>query len=189
MPPIEDELAAIPQENPTGYRAIVRYEDIKRISRDPQTFCSGEGVRRGRRAAGDAGGHAVVHRDGRAAPHQAARARVRRRSRRGRWPGSRRASGGRASGSSPRPRRPAAATSSSLIAKRLPLQTISDMIGVPDADRERVVDAADTLVSRRRRAVPRRARAAGGARRGDLDALAVRRRSWPRIASSTPATT
>src|SRR5204862_3114764 len=34
-----------------------------------------------------------------------------------------------------------------LIAKRLPLQTISDMIGVPEADRERVVQAADTLVT------------------------------------------
>ena len=34
-----------------------------------------------------------------------------------------------------------------LIAKRLPLITISDMIGVPDADRERVVHAADTLVT------------------------------------------
>jgi hypothetical protein len=35
----------------------------------------------------------------------------------------------------------------SLIAKRLPLRTISDMIGVPDSDRERVVAAADALVS------------------------------------------
>src|SRR5436305_1348366 len=34
-----------------------------------------------------------------------------------------------------------------LIAKRLPLQTISDMIGVPDADRERVVRSADVLVT------------------------------------------
>jgi cytochrome P450 len=34
-----------------------------------------------------------------------------------------------------------------LVAKRLPLVTISDMIGVPDADRERVVQAADTLVT------------------------------------------
>ncbi len=34
-----------------------------------------------------------------------------------------------------------------LIAKRLPLQTISDMLGVPDADRERVMEAADTLIA------------------------------------------
>jgi cytochrome P450 len=34
-----------------------------------------------------------------------------------------------------------------LFAKRLPLITISDMIGVPDADRERVVAAADLLVT------------------------------------------
>ena len=37
-----------------------------------------------------------------------------------------------------------------LIAKRLPLQTISDMLGVPEADRERVMEAADTLVMRGR---------------------------------------
>jgi cytochrome P450 len=34
-----------------------------------------------------------------------------------------------------------------LIAKRLPLVTISDMIGVPQEDRERIVAAADVLVS------------------------------------------
>ena len=34
-----------------------------------------------------------------------------------------------------------------LIAKRLPLVTISEMIGVPEADRERVVAAADLLVT------------------------------------------
>jgi cytochrome P450 len=34
-----------------------------------------------------------------------------------------------------------------LIAKRLPLVTISDMIGVPEHDRERVAAAADALVS------------------------------------------
>jgi cytochrome P450 len=33
-----------------------------------------------------------------------------------------------------------------MIAKRLPLQTISDMLGVPESDRERVMEAADTLV-------------------------------------------
>jgi cytochrome P450 len=33
-----------------------------------------------------------------------------------------------------------------LIAKRLPLQTISDMLGVPAADRDRVMEAADTLI-------------------------------------------
>ncbi len=33
-----------------------------------------------------------------------------------------------------------------LIAKRLPLQTISDMLGVPEADRDRVMEAADTLI-------------------------------------------
>ena len=35
----------------------------------------------------------------------------------------------------------------SLIAKRLPLMTISDMIGVPEADRERIVEASDVIVT------------------------------------------
>jgi cytochrome P450 len=34
-----------------------------------------------------------------------------------------------------------------LIAQRLPLQTISDLLGVPEADRERVMEAANTLVA------------------------------------------
>ena len=38
----------------------------------------------------------------------------------------------------------------SLIAKRLPLMTISDMIGVPEADRERIVEASDVIVIRGR---------------------------------------
>ena len=43
------------------------------------------------------------------------------------------------------------------IAKRLPLITISDMIGVPEADRERMVAAADLLVTSR---TPRRSASA-----------------------------
>ena len=44
MPPVETELIGIDQEDPTGYRAVVRYDDIRRVSRDPKTFCSGQGV-------------------------------------------------------------------------------------------------------------------------------------------------
>ena len=65
----------IPQENPTGYRAITRHADIKRISRDPQDLLVRRG-RGGRRSAGAPGGHAVLHRDGRSPPHEAARAGV-----------------------------------------------------------------------------------------------------------------
>jgi cytochrome P450 len=146
MPPIEEELAVIPQEDPTGYRAVTRHADIKRISRDPQAFSSAEGV-----VAGDAPlelREATLSFIAMDAPrHTKLRGLV---------------------SSAFTPRRvaqieegirlaakeivaAAAPTGGgdfvSLIAKRLPLQTISDMIGVPDADRERVVEAADTIVS------------------------------------------
>ena len=31
----------LPDQERTGYWAIVRYEDVRQISREPQTFCSG----------------------------------------------------------------------------------------------------------------------------------------------------
>ena len=116
----------------------------------PETFCSGEGVAVRRRAARDARGLAVVPGHGRAAPHEAARPRLRRLHA---APG--RAHRGRASASNAKRIVAEAAPTGGgdfveLIAKRLPLQTISDMIGVPEADRERVVEAADTLVTGRR---------------------------------------
>ena len=41
--PVED-ILDLPDSQQHSYWAIVRYEDIRRISRDPQTFCSSEGV-------------------------------------------------------------------------------------------------------------------------------------------------
>ena len=136
MPPIEDALAAIPQEDPTGYRAIMRYEDIKRISRDAKTFSSAQGVVAGdvpeelREAtlsfiAMDAPRHTKLRGLVSSAftPRQVARIEE------GIRAGARRIV------------EEAAPTGGGdfveLIAKRLPLQTISDMIGVPEADRER----------------------------------------------------
>jgi len=146
MPPIDEELAAIPQENPTGYRAVVRYDHIKRISRDPDTFRSGEGVLAGdaplelREAtlsfiAMDAPRHTKLRGLVSSAftPRRVALIEegIRRDARR--IVAEAAASGG--------------GDFVALIAKRLPLQTISDMIGVPEADRDRVVDAADAIVS------------------------------------------
>jgi cytochrome P450 len=146
MPPIEDELAAIPQEDPTGYRAIVRYDDIKRISRDPQRFSSAEGVVAGdvplelREAtlsfiAMDAPRHTKLRGLVSSAftPRRVAQIEEGIRLAAKKIVAEARPAGG--------------GDFVSLIAKRLPLQTISDMIGVPDADRERVVNAADTIVS------------------------------------------
>jgi cytochrome P450 len=34
----------LPDQETTGYWAVVRYDDVRKVSRDPATFCSGEGV-------------------------------------------------------------------------------------------------------------------------------------------------
>jgi cytochrome P450 len=146
MPPVDDELAGIAQEEPTGYRAIVRYDDIKRISRDPRTFSSAQGVLAGdapleiREAtlsfiSMDAPRHTKLRGLVSSAftPRQVARIEE----------GIRRSAAQIVSEAAPT----GGGDFVSLIAKRLPLQTISDMIGVPEADRERVVSAADALVS------------------------------------------
>jgi cytochrome P450 len=143
--PLED-ILDLPDQDRPSYWAIVRHEDIRRISRDPQTFCSGEGVQFGDAPqelleasqsflAMDAPRHTKLRGLVSAAftPRQVARIE---------------------DGIRVNARRiveEAAPTGGGdfveLIAKRLPLVTISDMIGVPEADRERVVDAADVLVS------------------------------------------
>ena len=39
-----EDILGLPQQGRMSYWAIVRYEDVRAISRDPQTFCSGEGT-------------------------------------------------------------------------------------------------------------------------------------------------
>jgi cytochrome P450 len=146
MPPVETELIGIDQEEPTGYRAVVRYDDIRRISRDPKTFCSGQGVFAGDEPAEireatlsfiamDAPRHTKLRGLVSSAftPRQIARIEA----------GIRTAAAEIVDDAAPT----GGGDFVSLVAKRLPLRTISDMIGVPDADRERVVAAADALVS------------------------------------------
>ena len=143
--PLED-ILGLPDQELHRFWAIVRHEDIRRISRDPQTFCSGEGVQFGDAPpeileasqsflAMDAPRHTKLRGLVSAAftPRQVARIEE---------------------GIHLNARRiveEAAPTGGGdfveMVAKRLPLVTISDMIGVPEADRERVVAAADTLVS------------------------------------------
>ncbi len=141
-----DDLLGMPEQSRTQYRAIVRYEDIRRISRDPVTFRSGDGVQFADAPpelleasqsflAMDAPRHTKLRGLVSAAftPRQVKRIE----------------DGIRANAK--RIIEEAAPTGGGdfveLIAKRLPLQTISDMIGVPEADRERVVEAADNLVA------------------------------------------
>ncbi|HEV3228299.1 MAG TPA: cytochrome P450 [Solirubrobacteraceae bacterium] len=143
-PPPEDILQI--ERDESGYWAIVRYEDVRAISRDPQTFCSSQGVQFSDAPpealeasqsflAMDAPRHTKLRGLVQSAftPRQIARIE----------------DGIHASAR--RIVQEAAPTGGGdfveLIAKRLPLITISDMIGVPDADRDRVVEAADQLVT------------------------------------------
>jgi cytochrome P450 len=143
--PLED-ILGLPEEERKDYWAIVRYEDIRTISRDPATYRSGDGVQFGDAPpemleasqsflAMDAPRHAKLRGLVSSAftPRQVARIE----------------DGIRVNAK--RIVEQAAPTGGGdfveLIAKRLPLQTISDMLGVPEADRERVMEAADTLIA------------------------------------------
>jgi cytochrome P450 len=143
--PLED-ILGLQERDERGYWAIVRYEDIRRVSRDPETFCSGQGVQFGDAPpemleasqsflAMDAPRHTKLRGLVSAAftPRQVARIEDGIRSNARRVVEEAAPTGG--------------GDFVELIAKRLPLITISDMIGVPEADREPVVKAADTLVT------------------------------------------
>ena len=131
---------------PTGYRAIVRHADIKTISRDAKTYSSAAGVLADdapleiREAtlsfiSMDAPRHTKLRGLVSSAftPRQIARIEE----------GIRRHAKAIVAEAAPT----GGGDFVKLIAKRLPLQTISDMIGVPEADRERIVNAADAIVS------------------------------------------
>jgi cytochrome P450 len=141
-----EDILGLPDQGRMHYWAIVRYDDIRNISRDPAGFRSGDGVQFGDAPpefleasqsflAMDAPRHSKLRGLVSAAftPRQVARIE----------------SGIRVNAKQIVEE---AATSGGgdfveLIAKRLPLQTISDMLGVPPSDRERVMEAADTLVA------------------------------------------
>src|SRR3954468_3900716 len=129
-----------------GYWAVVRYEDIRAVSRDPETFCSSQGTQFGDAPpemleasqsflAMDAPRPTKLRKVGSSAftPRQVARIEDGIRANAARIVEEAGPSGG--------------GDFVELIAKRLALQTISDMIGDPRADRDRVLKAADTLVA------------------------------------------
>jgi cytochrome P450 len=141
-----EDILGLPDQGRLDYWAVVRYEDVRRISRDAATFCSGQGVQFGdvpeelleasqSFLATDAPRHTKLRGLVSAAftPRQVARIEE-----------------GIARNAREIVEQAAPAGGGdfvALIAKRLPLVTISDMIGVPDADREHVVADADMLVS------------------------------------------
>ncbi len=141
-----EDILGLDDQGRLHYWAIVRYDDIRRISRDPATYRSGDGVQFGDAPpemleasqsflAMDAPRHGKLRGLVSAAftPRQVARIEDGIRVNAKQIVDDAAPTGG--------------GDFVELIAKRLPLQTISDMLGVPDADRERVVEAADTLVS------------------------------------------
>src|SRR5437588_6109069 len=144
QPPAD--ILGVTERDERGYWAIVRYEDIRRVSRDPATFCSGHGTQFGDAPpemleasqsflAMDAPRHTTLRGLVSAAftPRQVARIEEGIRANARKIVEEAAPTGG--------------GDFVALIAKRLPLITISEMMGVPDADRERVVHAADTLVT------------------------------------------
>jgi cytochrome P450 len=141
-----EDILGLPDQGRMDYWAIVRHEDVRAISRDPKTFCSGEGTQFADAPpefleasmsflAMDAPRHTKLRGLVSAAftPRQVARIEEGIRVNAARIVEEAAPTGG--------------GDFVELIAKRLPLVTISDMIGVPQADRERVVAAADLLVT------------------------------------------
>jgi cytochrome P450 len=141
-----EDIMGLPDQDRMDYWAIVRYEDVRQISRDPETFCSGQGTQFADAPpefleaslsflAMDAPRHTKLRGLVSAAftPRQVARIEDGIRANARRVVAEAAPTGG--------------GDFVELIAKRLPLVTISDMIGVPEADRERVVAAADLLVT------------------------------------------
>jgi cytochrome P450 len=140
-----EDLLGLPKQGRQHYWAIVRYEDIRRISRDAATFRSGDGVQFADAPpemleasqsflAMDAPRHTKLRGLVSAAftPRQIKRIEDGIHANAKRIIAEAAPTGG--------------GDFVDLIAKRLPLQTISDAIGVPEADRERVMEAADTLI-------------------------------------------
>ncbi len=141
-----EDILGLGDQGRQPYWALVRYEDVRSVSRDPKSFCSGEGTQFGDAPpefleasmsflAMDAPRHTKLRGLVSSAftPRQVARIEDGIRANAKRIVEEAAPSGG--------------GDFVELIAKRLPLVTISDMIGVPEPDRERVVAAADLLVT------------------------------------------
>ncbi len=144
--PEPEDIFGREERDESGYWAVVRHEDIRAISRDPRTFSSAQGVQFADAPpemleasqsllAMDAPRHTKLRGlvNKAFSPRQVARIEdgIRANARRVVDEAAPRGGGDFVE----------------LIAKRLPLITFSEMLGVPDADREEVVEAADLLVT------------------------------------------
>ncbi len=144
--PVPEDIFGLSERDERGFWAVVSYDDVRSISRDPRSFCSGQGVQFADAPAEaleasqsflamDAPRHTKLRGLVQAAftPRQVARVEQSIRANARLIVEQAAPTGG--------------GDFVELIAKRLPLITISEMIGVPEADRERVVHAADELVT------------------------------------------
>ncbi len=143
--PPEDILGLEPIED-DGYWAIVCYDDVRRISRHPKSFCSGRGV-----LFGDAPPEMLEATQSFLAMDAPRHTKLRGLVSSAFTPRQVRRIDEEISRNAKRIVGEVAPTGGgdfvSMVAKRLPLMTISDMIGMPEADRERIVAAADILVT------------------------------------------
>jgi cytochrome P450 len=144
--PAPEDVLGLGERDERGYWAVVRYDDVRAVSRDPETFCSAQGVQFADAPqemleasqsflAMDAPRHTKLRGLVQKAfgPRQVARIEDGIRANARRVVEEAAPSGG--------------GDFVELIAKRLPLITFSEMLGVPEADRERVVEAADDLIT------------------------------------------
>lgn len=145
QPPVEDSL--MPDPNDPGFWAVTRHADVIEVSRNSEVFLSGKGVlfenipeelleASQSFLAMDPPRHTIIRKVVHAAftPRQVRRIED-----------SIKANAAEIVGEL------AAAGSGSdfvqLCAKQLPVRTLSDMVGIPESERQQVADAADALVS------------------------------------------
>lgn len=140
--PPEDVIGPMGPGGGSGYWAVVCHRDVREVSRNPETYRSGEGVMFGNMPpqfqsflAMDAPQHTAVRGLFQKAfsPRQITSLEAKIRANARRVVEEAAPVGG--------------GDFVNLIAKRLPLMTVSDMLGVPEDERERVATAADALVS------------------------------------------
>ncbi|HEX3910134.1 MAG TPA: cytochrome P450 [Solirubrobacteraceae bacterium] len=141
----QPDATMLPQEEGTGgYWAVMRYEDVRTVSRDPETFCSGAGV-----LFEDAPPELLEASQSFLAMDDPRHAKLRKLVSVAFTPRQVKLldDGIGADAAEIVAGLEQEGDFVELVSKRLPLMTIMRMLGVEDADREHLADAADALVS------------------------------------------
>ena len=141
----QPDSAMLPQEEGTGgYWAVLRYEDVRSVSRDPDTFRSGGGV-----IFEDIPPELLEASQSFLAMDDPRHAKLRKLVSIAFTPRQVKLieDGIRADAAEIVNQLPDDGDFVEQVSKQLPLMTIMRMLGVPEADRERLVDAADAMVS------------------------------------------